>query len=97
VVIRALDLVDQCYSNADGQKVYEAVVVCIARGEKVTVSFDGVDAVPSSFVNSAFIALLEKFPFEQIKRTLFFKQTTPQINEMIKSRFSFEANRRATT
>lgn len=95
MVIRALDLVDQCYSNADGQKVYEAVAALIARGEKVVVSFDGVDAVPSSFVNSAFIALLDFVSFEQIKKTLFFRQTTPQINDMIRSRFAFEAERRA--
>ncbi|ALC55513.1 STAS-like domain-containing protein [Burkholderia pseudomallei] len=95
MVIRALDLVAQCYSNADGQKVYEAIVRLLSKGEPVVVSFDGVDAVPSSFVNSAFIALLEKFPFDRVKQLLSFRQTTPQINEMIRSRFAFEAERRA--
>lgn len=97
MVIRVLDIVDQCYSNADGHKLFEAVLGPVTRGEKVVVSFDGVDAVPSSFVNSAFIALLERIPFEQIKRTLSFKETTPQINEMIRSRFSFEAARRSAS
>ncbi|MCY0389865.1 STAS-like domain-containing protein [Robbsia sp. Bb-Pol-6] len=94
MVIRALDLVKHCYSNEDGHVVYDAVLAQILHGQSVVVSFEGVDTVPSSFVNSAFIALLEKFPFEQIKQNLSFKQTTPQINEMIRSRFSFEANRR---
>ena len=70
MVIRALDLVDHCYSNADGQIVYDAVLALIQKGDSAVVSFDGVDAVPSSFVNSAFIALLEKFSFEKIKQSL---------------------------
>jgi phosphatidylserine/phosphatidylglycerophosphate/cardiolipin synthase-like enzyme len=95
MVIRALDIVAQCYSNADGQKIYEAVYDYVARGEEVTVSFDGVDAVPSSFVNTAFIALLEHFPFQRIRETLSFSKTTPQINEMIRTRFAFESSRKA--
>lgn len=94
MVIRALDIVRQCYSNEDGHKVYEAVYDYVRRGEEVTVSFDGVDSVPSSFVNSAFIALLEQFPFQRIRETLSFTNTSPQINEMIKTRFAFEATRK---
>ncbi|AJY23014.1 hypothetical protein CH72_2376 [Burkholderia ambifaria AMMD] len=96
MVIRALDIVKQCYSNADGHKLYEAIYAPIKRGEGVVVSFDGVDALPSSFVNSAFIALLEQFPFQRIRETLSFVNTTPQINQMIRTRFAFEATRKAT-
>ncbi|MFM0218247.1 STAS-like domain-containing protein [Paraburkholderia caledonica] len=95
MVIRALDIVRHCYSNADGQKIFDAIVDYVRRGERVVVSFDGVDAVPSSFVNSAFIALLDQFPFDRIKQTLSFSKTTPQINEMIRSRFAFESGRRS--
>ncbi|MDN7654691.1 STAS-like domain-containing protein [Burkholderia multivorans] len=94
MVIRALDIVDRCYSNADGQQVFEVVYDRLKRGEAVTVSFEGVSTVPSSFVNTAFITLLDYFPFEKIRRVLTFTKTTPQINEMIRSRFAFEAQRK---
>ncbi|MED2005353.1 DUF4325 domain-containing protein [Brevibacillus laterosporus] len=57
-------------------------------------SFSGVDGVPSSFVNSAFIQLLEDFTFEEIRQNLRFINSTKQINQMIKSRFEFEVNER---
>ncbi|PLT16262.1 MULTISPECIES: STAS-like domain-containing protein [Ralstonia] len=93
MVIRALDYVKQCYSNADGQVIFRLIVDPIQQGESVTVSFDGVDAVPSSFVNSAFIALLEKVSFDRIKATLRFEGSNRQINDMIRSRFAFEVRR----
>jgi hypothetical protein len=94
MVIRALDLVKQCYSNDDGNKLFTVIAARMRQKEKTTISFDGVDSVPSSFVNSAFIMLLDDFGFEEIKRYLSFQRTTPQINEMIRSRFSFENQRR---
>lgn len=94
MVIKALDIVRQCYSNADGHQLFKVVDDYVKRSEPVTVSFQGVDTVPSSFVNSAFIALLETYDFEIIKNTLSFSNTTQQINEMIKTRFAFEVSRR---
>ncbi len=96
MVIRALDIVQQCYSNSDGQKLFNVISDYVKRGEPITVSFDGVDTLPSSFVNCAFIPLLDSFDFDRIKETLSFMNTTPQINEMIKSRFTFEVSRRKT-
>lgn len=95
MVIRVLDIVERCYSDMDGQKVYRAIFDCISKNEPVTISFDGVDVVPSSFVNSAFIPLLDDFSFETVKDNLSFIDSSPQINEMIKSRFLFEVARRS--
>jgi hypothetical protein len=94
MVIRALDLVRQCYSQDDGQKVYDALFPRLNRGERIELSFDGVDTVPSSFINTSLIRLLDVLSFETIKSNLRFVNTTKQINEMIKSRFDFEVNRR---
>lgn len=94
MVVRALDLVSRCYSNDDGHKLYIVVVERLRRNEKITISFEGVDSLPSSFVNSAFIALLDDFSFDFIKSHLTFVRTTPQINEMIRNRFAFETQRR---
>jgi len=94
MVIRALDVVRQCYSQDDGQKVFEALYPRLKRGERVELSFDGVDTVPSSFINTALIHLLDVLSFDTIKSNLKFVNTTRQINQMIKSRFDFEVNHR---
>jgi hypothetical protein len=94
MVIRALDLVPQCYSQDDGQKVFDALFPRLKKGERVELSFEGVDTVPSSFINTALIHLLDVLSFETIKSNLRFVDTTRQINQMIKSRFDFEVNHR---
>lgn len=94
MVIRALDLVRQCYSQDDGQKVFDVLLPKLKRGERIELSFDGVTTVPSSFINTALIHLLDVLPFETIRTNLKFVNTTRQINEMIKTRFDFELNRR---
>ena len=61
----------------------------------MTVSFEGVSYVSTSFVNSAlaFINLLENFTFNTIKAKLSFIKSTIQINKLIKERFAFETNK----
>ena len=92
MVIRALDLVPQCYNWADGDVIYHAIDDLLHRGYSVTVSFEGVDTLPSSFVNAAFIPLLDKYSFGDIKSRLRFINTNSQINDMIKRRFAFETS-----
>jgi hypothetical protein len=87
-------ITQRCYTNDDGAKVYKYVLPLLKKGETVCISFKGVDAVPSSFVNSAFIPLLDSFDFNFIKEKLCFLNTTRQINEIIKSRFAFEVSKR---
>lgn len=94
VKIRILDYVDHCYSNDDGLVINKLIKNEIIRGNQVVVSFDRIKALNSSFVNSAFIELLDDFDFNVIKYSLKFTDSTKQINEMIKSRFGFEVNRR---
>lgn len=90
MAVKILDIVDKCYSSSDGQKVFLFINDYIKRNEQLTISFESVDAIPSSFVNSAFIQLLEYHDFQKIKDCLYFSNSTPQINEMIKKRFMFE-------
>jgi len=94
MVINVLDHVERCYSNADGEVILSLIQPLLFRGNRVTVSFAGVDSVPSSFVNSAFIPLLEDFSFDFIRKHLHFSNSTKQINQMIKGRFEFEVNER---
>jgi hypothetical protein len=89
-----LDHVPHCYSAEDGQVVQDILLERLSTDDLVTVSFDGVTSVPSSFVNTALISLLGKFSFEEIRRRVRFADTNTQINEMIKKRFVFETTHR---
>lgn len=92
-IIRVLDYVDRCYNSDDGQVIRDIIEKRLKVEDGLIVSFSGVDSVPSSFVNTALISLLERYDFSQIKRRLRFADTNSQINDMIRSRFAFEANR----
>ena len=87
----------RAYTYDDGAAIHDLIAPVLARGEVATVSFAGVDAVSTSFVNGAFIDLLERFDFDFIKRHLRVVKSTGQINRTIKERFAFEAGRRRPT
>jgi len=52
----------------------------------VTVSFDGIQTATSSFVSSAFVALLDHLSYADIKERMRVIDSTRQINDMIKTR-----------
>ncbi|AIQ59666.1 STAS-like domain-containing protein [Paenibacillus borealis] len=91
-LLRLGDHVNHCYSNAEGEAVQDVLRKHFDTGDSVIVSFKGMDSVSSSFINSAFIELLEVYDFTFIKEHLGFADTTRTINDQIKRRFSFEAN-----
>lgn len=95
MVINILDHVQQCYTQKDGKIIADLIISRLKSGEKVSVSFSGVYGVPSSFINAAFISLLEDFSFEDIRSRLAFANSTKLINDMIKKRFAFEVNKRS--
>lgn len=94
-LIRVLDFVDRCYNSDDGQVIHDVIVDRLKNDCELIVSMDGVDSVPSSFVNVAFISLLDFLSFNEVKQRVHFVNTNSQINDMIRSRFNFEAKRRA--
>lgn len=92
-IIRVLDHVDSCSTTADGEIIFSVLKPLIEKGSSVVVSFDGIGAVPSSFINSAFIPFISLIGFERVKTTLSFTNSNRHINETIKRRFEFEAKR----
>jgi len=94
MVIYAIEISNNCYSHDDGKKLYLRIVRELNDSSSVVISFRGVDSASSSFVNAALIPLLDVFNFDEIKKRVFFSETTPQINEIIKSRFLFEVSQR---
>ena len=93
MVIQVKDLVSAAYTNDDGDTVHAAVAAELARTPQVTVSFTGIDAVTSSFVNSAFVPLLEKLGFEEFKKRVRIVDATKPTIQLIKHRLEFEAAR----
>ena len=94
MVINIAKYVDHCYSNSDGDIIFNLIIREMKRGRKITLSFQAIDGVSSSFVNSAFIPLLEYYDFDFVRAHLSLTNSTKQINEMIKDRFSFEVSRK---
>lgn len=94
MVIRVNVHIGRCYSNDDGSIIYNLILPLLRQGKNISVSFDGIDSVTSSFVNSAFLVLLDHFDFDFIKTHISFVHSTKQINDMIRDRFIFEVKKR---
>ncbi|HFZ7234479.1 TPA: STAS-like domain-containing protein [Streptococcus agalactiae] len=82
--------------NKAGEILFEQLKSYFYIDTVVTVSFAGISEVSSSFVNSAFINLLSYYDFNHIKSQLKIVNSTKQINDLIKQRFSFEISRQIT-
>lgn len=93
MVIRVKRLVDACDTNSRGEVVRAAIVSALAVNGIVVLSFSGLSNATSSFVNSAFVDLLETMPFDEIKQRVRVIDASRQIIDMIKLRMTFEAGR----
>lgn len=89
MVIKIVDYVEKPSSYDDGEKIYSLIYQKMKSGDRAIVSFLGVESVPSAFINSAFVRLLEDFSYEKIKSLLVITDSTRHINELIKGRFDF--------
>lgn len=84
------ELLSSYATNQDGDVLFEQIRSAFEKNQKVTISFSNVHGLNSSFVNSAFIQLLEYYDFNQITKNLNFIDSNKQINSLIVSRFKFE-------
>lgn len=91
MVIDVLAHVPHCYTYADGEKIAALIVDALRRGDDAVVSFRGVSAVPSSFVNAAFVGLLDEFSVDTVRGRLRVVDSTKQINSLIKDQVQREA------
>ena len=95
--IRIRDLVDSPSSYDDGDVVYRRLIEEIDAGNEVSVSFEGIESVPSAFINAAFVRLLETHSFEEVRRLLKIRNSTRHINDLVRSRFLFVSGRTGRT
>ncbi len=93
MVIRIYDHVKQAYTSEDGEKIGVIVSQIFKSGAPVVLSFEGIDTVTSSFINTSLIPLISNHSFDIVKKNLKIIKSTPHINAMIKKRFEDEYSR----
>jgi len=93
MVVDVLSLVPHCYTYEDGEQVADVVRPALRAGKDIALSFRGVRGVPSSFVNAAFVSLLDEFPAMTVRRHVRVVNSSSQINTMIRDRMTAEAAR----
>lgn len=89
VKIEILAHVKKASSYEDGGIIFTLLKNHLDHDEIIELSFNGISSVPSAFINSAIIQLLEYFDFRTIREKLKFTNTTKHINQLIRSRFEF--------
>lgn len=94
VKIEILEHVSAASTYDDGGKIFKLIQQALAKDETVELSFQGIASVPSAFVNSAIVELIEVFPLPTIKEKLTFTNTTRHINQLIKSRIEFAVSQK---
>lgn len=86
MVIQIHDLVPGADTAQQGDIVYPHLLAAMATGKPFAVSFDHVQSATSSFVNAAFVRLLQTYTFSTIKQQMRVTKSTRQINDMIRAR-----------
>lgn len=94
VNIKIVDVLNSYYTNDDGDKLFDLIINNLNGDNSVEISFEGIDSVNSSFVNSAFIRLLDLYTFDEVRKKLSFTNTNKQINLLILNRFKFEVEKK---
>jgi hypothetical protein len=87
VVIRVTDVALGADTADQGAAVLARIKAELAdQPNQVIVSFGGIQSATTSFVNSAFVPLLDDLNFNNLKSRLKIVDSTRQINDMIRSR-----------
>lgn len=94
VHIKIIDVLNSYYTNDDGDELFSIIINTLSNANNIEVSFEGIDSVNSSFVNSAFIRLLDVYTFDEVRKRISFTNTNKQINLLILNRFKFEVKKK---
>lgn len=84
MVINVKDLVTGCDTNAQGDVVRVAIQEALISLNEIELSFSGFTGATTSFVNSAFLDLLDTMSFDEIKQRIRVTRSSCQINSLIK-------------
>jgi len=93
MVISVRHIVAGCDTNDEGAQIYSAIASNLRVGGSAIVSFAGIQNATSSFVNSAFVELLNDMSLDDIKKQVRIVDASRQIREIIKRRLTAEAEK----
>lgn len=84
MLIRLIDIVSDTYTNAAGYTFYSELKRLLSKGEQVEVSFLGVPAPSSSFLNSSFGVLIEEMGLDKFLNSVKPADVTPTQASMLR-------------
>jgi len=94
MVIEVRDIAPQAYTAEEGLAVAKLVRHSLSADRETVVSFAGIRDVPSSFINGAFISLLDEYDSDWLKGRLKIRSATRQTADMIRRCFENADRRR---
>jgi hypothetical protein len=94
MVVKVRDIVDACDTSTQGHAVFDQIASNLKAGRDTVLDFNGMHGMTSSFVNCAFIPLLDFLPFDRIKQQLSLVGANRQIMNMLRDRMMIHAERR---
>ncbi len=85
-------LITDCSTQESGEKIKNMILLGFNNKELVVISFDKIIAVSTSFINTAFIDLLNEYSYEYLKANLKIIKANNSIRNLITRRFRKELN-----
>lgn len=82
--LNELITLNQGITSEEGFPIYEAISSGLARGEEVTLNFEGVKFLTTAFLNAAIGALYKDYTSEQLQTSLHLKNYTSETALRIK-------------
>lgn len=93
LLIELKSVLNQHVTNEDGDLLFNIIRDEFEKDNKVNISMLGVYGLNTSFVNSAFIQLLEHYSYDFIKKNLTFTNSNKQINDVILENFKYQTEK----
>lgn len=93
MVIKVIDIAAGANTEAQGEAVLRHLRDSFLFSDKIIISFEGIHTATSSFVNAAFVPLLDAMSFDEIKMRLKIVSSAKQINDMVRARLLNESRK----
>lgn len=89
--IKIAHIIQQYSTYEDGQTVCNEIKKQLQDGNAISLSFEGIVGVPSSFVNGLLNDLIAEIGLDGIKQKVKITHSTKIINDMLKRKFTLSA------
>lgn len=86
MVINVSSLITHCYTYEEGLILSKAIIDALSTEKKIQLSFKGINAISSSFINGAFIPVIKNIGLSSFMEKIKIIDSNKTINEVIKLR-----------